>query len=513
MAGNYAFATLLTSDSYLPGALVLGGSIKATGTAHAVVALVTPESVSALAVQDLHRIFDQVLFVPTVRSNDVANLGLLGRRELDITYTKIHVFDPDVMPFERVVFMDADVLVLRNVDDLFGYLDNGEVFAAAPDVGWPDCFNSGVFVCRPDMRTFMALEEHSRRVGSFDGGDQGLLNSYFSGWAHGRSRKGTEPSQPTARLPFTYNVTPSAFYSYLPAYMNFYRDISVVHFIGQEKPWQSQRTSDGTIVQRGNMSAPTLELYRRWWQIYDRVSTGLQRAKQQTRNVQRGNQESPVHHGRSAPTGGHSGDQSRGPTDSVADMHEFSNYRVQWNQAEVSPPKGHFPELASPTGEHPDSSLQEEIEIPLKSPEGFKQAWEDLEPKPRSPHPSQPQKEPTPAIASPAPQQSNVQPAQVKTVQTAPENAETPDEAAAIESDLSPYQAFELKVSPYARQHVEPSGDLGNYRVAWDDKELGRKARALQRVPKSGDEEEEDQEPGPVDEEDQEAFVARLKAD
>jgi len=40
------------------------------------------------------------------------------------------------------VFLDADTLVLDNVDELF---ERPEL-AAAPDVGWPDCFNSGVFV-------------------------------------------------------------------------------------------------------------------------------------------------------------------------------------------------------------------------------------------------------------------------------------------------------------------------------------------------------------------------------
>lgn len=40
------------------------------------------------------------------------------------------------------------------------------------------------------------------------GGDQGLLNSYFSDWAHGDINK---------HLPFLYNVTSAAFYSYIPA--------------------------------------------------------------------------------------------------------------------------------------------------------------------------------------------------------------------------------------------------------------------------------------------------------
>jgi glycogenin glucosyltransferase len=40
------------------------------------------------------------------------------------------------------------------------------------------------------------------------GGDQGLLNAYFSNW---------RTNDISRHLPFTYNVTANAFYSYLPA--------------------------------------------------------------------------------------------------------------------------------------------------------------------------------------------------------------------------------------------------------------------------------------------------------
>jgi len=55
--------------------------------------------------------------------------------------------------------------VLQNVDDLF----DREELSAAPDVGWPDCFNSGVFVYRPSEETYAALLQLAITVGSFDG--------------------------------------------------------------------------------------------------------------------------------------------------------------------------------------------------------------------------------------------------------------------------------------------------------------------------------------------------------
>ena len=41
--------------------------------------------------------------------------------------------------------------------------------SAAPDVGWPDCFNSGVFVFVPSAGTYQALLDFAATVGSFDG--------------------------------------------------------------------------------------------------------------------------------------------------------------------------------------------------------------------------------------------------------------------------------------------------------------------------------------------------------
>lgn len=55
--------------------------------------------------------------------------------------------------------------MLSNIDELF----DREELSAAPDPGWPDCFNSGVFVFRPSLETFTKLLEYSLEHGSFDG--------------------------------------------------------------------------------------------------------------------------------------------------------------------------------------------------------------------------------------------------------------------------------------------------------------------------------------------------------
>lgn len=57
------------------------------------------------------------------------------------------------------------VQVFQNCDELF----SREELSAVPDVGWPDCFNSGVFVYVPSESTYDALIKFASDHGSFDG--------------------------------------------------------------------------------------------------------------------------------------------------------------------------------------------------------------------------------------------------------------------------------------------------------------------------------------------------------
>ncbi|KAJ1555383.1 Glycogenin-2, partial [Nowakowskiella sp. JEL0078] len=302
--GLNAFVTLLTSDSYLPGALVLANALKSHSTTAKLVVLITPEKVSVPSVQLLYSTFDYVYFVPTILSKDLGNLELLGRPELDVTFTKFHVWGLDGMQqFERVVFLDADTVALRNVDELFTYLDNDVQFAAAADIGWPDCFNSGVFALRPSKLIYEALLEHAKKFGSFDGGDQGVLNSFFHGWSSGRPSSTPAGQLITTRLPFIFNVTPSASYSYLPAYVHYHANVAIVHFIGASKPWLWDRFTDGGIVPKGNVNGKTLELIYQWWKVFDdhrleqslKIVTTLSQAGWNIKRFRPGSEPEPIY--------------------------------------------------------------------------------------------------------------------------------------------------------------------------------------------------------------------------
>ncbi len=242
------------------GAMVLAHSLRDSGTKKRLAVLVTLDSLDAKTVEELQvralaspqyartdlsykEVYDEIIPVDRIYNKSPANLYLMNRPDLASTFTKIALWKQT--QYRKIVYIDADVVALRAPDKLFKLETN---FAAVPDIGWPDCFNSGVLVLSPNLGDYYALLALAQRGISFDGADQGMLNMHFRDWH---------------RLSFTYNCTPTGNYQYVPAYRHFQSSISMVHYIGQDKPWTTGRESRGA----GGVYE---ELLGRWWAVYDR---------------------------------------------------------------------------------------------------------------------------------------------------------------------------------------------------------------------------------------------------
>lgn len=86
MSSSYAFVTLLSSDSYLPGALVLAASLRDVHpyppvepeVAFKTICLVTPESVDVQSIKALRKAFDVVVGVEILEGDNAQGLHLLG---------------------------------------------------------------------------------------------------------------------------------------------------------------------------------------------------------------------------------------------------------------------------------------------------------------------------------------------------------------------------------------------------------------------------------------------------
>ncbi|XP_063816197.1 glycogenin-1-like isoform X2 [Pseudophryne corroboree] len=251
---DQAFVTLGTNDIYCQGSLVLGKSLRNHQTSRKLVVIITSQVTSRMR-EILSKVFDEVVEVDILDSADSVRLSLLKRPELGVTFTKLQCWT--LTQYSKCVYMDADTIALRNIDELF---DRDEL-SASPDSGWPDCFNSGVFVFRPSLETFNCLLQYAEDHGSFDGGDQGLLNSFFSNWATADISK---------HLPFIYNLSISSVYTYRPAFKQFGSEAKVVHFIGTPKPWNCKyNPQTRTIVEEESLSGHQhLSFINLWWKIY-----------------------------------------------------------------------------------------------------------------------------------------------------------------------------------------------------------------------------------------------------
>jgi lipopolysaccharide biosynthesis glycosyltransferase len=122
-----------------------------------------------------------------------------------------------------------------------------------------------MLVLSPGEVKFTQLNELLRSKGSWDGGDQGLLNEWRGGdWN---------------RLSFVYNTTPTAAYTYAPAYKCYGSQISAIHFIGPNKPWNSitsrspftstswQKSNDPSDPQRTYDYDSLVDM---WYAVYDK---------------------------------------------------------------------------------------------------------------------------------------------------------------------------------------------------------------------------------------------------
>lgn len=218
----------------------------------------------------LEAAFDALVDVSPIDSGDFRNLGLLERPDLGVTFTKLHCWK--LTQYTKCVFLDADTLVcLVSLVRLASHVDNLHVGIAGGEklrrafwprraVRGPRRRMAGLFQLRrlrvraldgdlqgtenekmamhsgwprdvSSSSSLQSLMSHAMQKGSFDGGDQvsetptwtiprkgsrwgcvpfqGLLNTYFSGWA----------SEDISRhLSFAYNMCATASYTYMPAY-------------------------------------------------------------------------------------------------------------------------------------------------------------------------------------------------------------------------------------------------------------------------------------------------------
>ena len=270
MTGPRAWVTLLTDHGYLPGVQTLAASLRRVDSAFPLLVMVTPD-IDADVRQVLSDEGAQVVPVAPLRP---AGHGAYANARFAQVWIKLAVWS--LTDYEQVVFLDADMLVVRNMDELID-TDPGPSVAAAhacrcnplripsyprdwtpanchytSGVVAADYFNAGLLVLRPDADVFADMTDRLSRLTDLTGflfAEQDFLNEYFRGrWA---------------ALPYVYNALKTLSVQHPDVWR--LPDVRNIHFI-IDKPWARRPTPDDFPED------PFAALHQLWWNVSDEAN-------------------------------------------------------------------------------------------------------------------------------------------------------------------------------------------------------------------------------------------------
>lgn len=238
---NYSYVTYLTDDTYAYGVCLLVESMSRVNTKYPLHVLITDE-VSPPTVELLRQLnvtYELVDVIPT--PEDIYQHNLNYESATAATWrncwTQFRVFN--LTQFDKIVFLDADVMVLQNLDHLFekphmtAALD-GEYFGLWQ--GWPH-FNTGCMVIKPSRQEYENIIKfaNSLKVDELPDyiiANQEVLNFYYKDW----------PQYQHLHLDKYYNIF--APYSLDSQLDDLKENTKFVHYVGR-KPWTFWLRSPG----------------------------------------------------------------------------------------------------------------------------------------------------------------------------------------------------------------------------------------------------------------------------
>ncbi|XP_010062155.2 putative UDP-glucuronate:xylan alpha-glucuronosyltransferase 3 isoform X2 [Eucalyptus grandis] len=253
-AHREAYATILHSAHvYVCGAIAAAQSIRMAGSTRDLVILVD-KTISDYHRKGLEEAGWKIHTIQRIR-NPKAEKDAYN----EWNYSKFRLWQ--LTDYDKIIFIDADLLILRNIDFLF---EMPEISATGNNA---TLFNSGVMVVEPSNCTFQLLMDHINEIESYNGGDQGYLNEIFTWWhripkhmnflKHFWEGDEVEKKEMKTRL---FGADPPILY--------------VLHYLGN-KPWLCFRDYDC------NWNVDILQefasdvAHRTWWKVHDAMPENL----------------------------------------------------------------------------------------------------------------------------------------------------------------------------------------------------------------------------------------------
>ena len=259
MSSKYAYITMATSKNYLPGLMAMYLSLKQTGTKIPLYAML-PQRLAEDEVKPIANLkqkgikvlqYDHSVEIPQQLIEQNTNNGHL---RFNHTFDKLLVFG--LTQFEKIVFIDADMYILQNLDHLFTYPHMSAVAAGRSYPGnqdWID-LNSGLMVIQPQNHLIYDLEQRIPEVIRQKSicGDQDVLQLYYPDW----------PQKTEKNLGEKYGIF-AQYASYYEKHLGYTytndtenpKSVAVIHFIGEKKPWMQHWSPLSVIKQELQLAA------------------------------------------------------------------------------------------------------------------------------------------------------------------------------------------------------------------------------------------------------------------
>jgi len=232
----YVTVVFEPGEGFMKAAELMAHSLRLTNTSRPLIAMVTKFVNTAvrkrlvLAGFILHDV--EPLSHPLPRCSKTRWIGNNNNSEL----VKMRVWELECL--DKIVYLDADMLILQNIDALFK--SPGHPVSAVKGLSPSWGFNAGVMVLQPSKKVFADMMSKFVRIGTYDCGDQGFLNLYFK-WRH-------QPD--TFKLPSVYNTHHRVFNQMKPSVQV---QTKILHYSSLKKPWERPKNKDRTI--------------RFWWDV------------------------------------------------------------------------------------------------------------------------------------------------------------------------------------------------------------------------------------------------------
>ncbi|GLU12535.1 hypothetical protein SLE2022_292070 [Rubroshorea leprosula] len=249
-----AYATILHSAHvYVCGAIAAAQSIRMLGSTRDLVILVDA-TISVYHRSGLEAAGWKVRTIERIR-NPKAEKDAYN----EWNYSKFRLWQ--LTDYDKIIFIDADLLILRNIDFLFGMPE----ISATGNNG--TMFNSGVMIIEPSNCTFHLLMDHINEFESYNGGDQGYLNEVFTWWhripKHMNFLKHFwvgDPEQVKQKKTHLFGADPPILY--------------VLHYLGI-KPWLCFRDYDCNWNNEIMREFASDAAHERWWNVHDEMPQPL----------------------------------------------------------------------------------------------------------------------------------------------------------------------------------------------------------------------------------------------